>query len=370
MPAADLYSLMERAIRSQGISREVLMVEVIKTDLVGRATSIVGSHAIASLWEDPPSARSSPKAGRRQRARPAPTNTEYIPESAQIGGEGADAGANPLQLVLRQRLGERYMLLRNGMILVAVLWLITGPLLQASPFLSTYGFSLGFSLLIAVVVCSFPEDLSSLSGRKFVTTSIVIFACGATVGGVQNFFYRTTAIHVNAACKAIHGALVVAVSCNWHSFALAALFSKTGVSWSQYRRVLACDGASFLLATLALCVFGPPPVFPPGNMSLPGSILRGATTLGLGAITTQSNRRRLAALANRFGWNHVKLELRDLSTGESSPLQRDPCNTWSETTSTSHPLYDVDALRAAIVTDAPGAAAARPRGGYGHEHED
>jgi hypothetical protein len=73
--------------------------------------------------------------------------------------------------------------------------------------------------------------------------------------------------------------------------------------------VLLLDGFEFCRMAFALRRDGPPPIYPPRNGTFLFAIVRGLVTITIGAMLSHSNRHRLAALANHFGWNHVTLTL-------------------------------------------------------------
>ena len=69
---------------------------------------------------------------------------------------------------------------------------------------------------------------------------------------------------------------------------------------------------------------GPPPSYPPDNVTLPLAMLRAAMTFAIAVLLSPANRLRAAATANKFGWNHVTLSLHQLHRNSRRVRFADP----------------------------------------------
>ena len=151
--------------------------------------------------------------------------------------------------------------------------------------------SLGFSSIMTAAY--FPTDLAA--HRSFTLlpaglTSLVVWA------GVTVFFFVKTKSHVNLPCKLVHAAICLTTAAAWSSAFVLSLLGR--YTWSACRVQYTVDGAAFLVGVLALRALGPPPAYPPGNVSLVVALLRGAFSVTVALTFTPELRTRLAALAN------------------------------------------------------------------------
>ena len=330
LPAGEFYALIEEIVTSQRISRELLMSNVIAVDCDGRAIDLVGSHAISPLWTSSQMEAASTK--RRLHAILESPELGCTTESAsvsQLSSSRGSMGADVVPLtLLRKRLSERFVKLRLVVVLVAIAWVLCGPLSWVSTRRVPGLFPLMVVLGNVLVVCSFPTDLTSFSAHQFVTTALVLIATGATIGAYLNFFHRSTVLHVNQGCRMTHAALCCGITVNWWSMAVAALRSR--LSWRLYRIGLAADGLLFVTTQLALLALGPPPTYPPGNQTFNAAMLRSWTTLGTSMLLSPDCRGFLAGLANLAGWNHITFTLQEVGADAAIVDERD-----SDTSSTS-----------------------------------
>ena len=204
----------------------------------------------------------------------------------------------------------------------------------------------------ALVAACFPADADLAGPARMLTIgSAWIVALGATLGACTAFTVEAlgaTSLHVNTACRAVHGALGLVVLLNWLLFAIAATGTATAASggapdgagssasprlsslcvrlcdtfsWRRARLAYAVDGAAFLICNLSLHLLGPPPAYPPGRVTLAHALLRGFVTLSLAALLTPANRRRLAACADAAGLSHVTIDLAEFVHG----IHLEPC---------------------------------------------
>jgi hypothetical protein len=119
--------------------------------------------------------------------------------------------------------------------------------------------------------------------------------------------------------------------------------------------VLLLDGLEFFRMAFALRRDGPPPVYPPRNGTFLIAIVRGLVTITIGAMLSHSNRHRLAALANYFGWNHVTLTLNHV---QRAPRRVRFCGVEQDAAGGC----DVGAMGGAISTDHPTESSASASG--------
>ena len=80
---------------------------------------------------------------------------------------------------------------------------------------------------------------------------------------------------------------------------------------------------------------GPPPAYPPGNISYNVALFRAIVPLVWSAILTPDRRVRFAELADRAGWNHATLYLREIKIPKQDVKLEDrstAVSSWSEIT--------------------------------------
>jgi len=175
-----------------------------------------------------------------------------------------------------------------------------------------------FSASNVLVAAAFPadDDLTSELGVGFVSLPVFIAGTLRSVGPALDFHRSST--QINAACTQVHAAVCALLVVNWVYFTRKIATGK--LSWMVVRAVYAVEGMLFLLCTLAHRALGPPPLYAPGNVSFSYAILRALTPLGLSALFTGANRRRIAGV----GVVHTVLELGDLSDGEGDTSGNEP----------------------------------------------
>jgi hypothetical protein len=108
-----------------------------------------------------------------------------------------------------------------------------------------------------------------------------------------------TAMHVNKSCIIAHALLALTLCGSWGSGAL--LCACGHASWRVGRTVCAVDGLTIAACAFAMRALGPPPMYSDGNFE--STLLRAAATLVVPPLLTPAARLKIAAVANRIGWN-------------------------------------------------------------------
>jgi hypothetical protein len=235
---------------------------------------------------------------------------------------------------VRRQLARRYLRMRLLLVLAIGAWFVAAPTGYVPLFL------LGPILLFGtgIVAGFFPNDLHSPAGRQFVLPGAVLCAVCAALTDLAGFFASARGSHINDECRRVHAVHCLLVFALWTANALLCVLGRG--TWRVLRTVFVFEGLSFCCMALAMRCFGPPPVYPcprltqctpshciqctlltnrfvhcvccrypPRNGSFGGAVTRGLTTISVGLLLSTAARNRLAALANRFRWNHVSLTL-------------------------------------------------------------
>ena len=184
---------------------------------------------------------------------------------------------------------------------------------QWMPYLSGTSLLLGMSLLASI----FPHDLNSEVGRSFLLPVTITCTLCVFLTNLYSFAVTGAVIHVNTACAFAHAAHMVLLVGTWVTSArLCALGRGT---WGMVRITLVTDGSCYCVVAVALRALGPPLAYPPRNGSFTTAVTRGLIVVGIAALLSPANRDWLAALAHRFGWNHVILSLNQLRRTQRYP---------------------------------------------------
>ena len=320
--AQDWYELLSNVVRQSGMTREELMVELIDVDLEGSATQLASSAVLSKLWTD---ATDEPEVEKDVLQDVTEASCEewesedaMLPETAKrnkalaASDHGPDRAGLPAAPLFRAKLFRRSHRLRMACAAGAIIWFLA---FQFATIERLYGkdvaqvalftMSLGFSSIMTAAY--FPTDLAA--HRSFTLlpaglTSLVVWA-GVTV----SFFVKTKS-HVNLPCKLVHAAICLTTAAAWSSAFVLSLLGR--YTWSACRVQYTVDGAAFLVGVLALRALGPPPAYPPGNVSLVVALLRGAFSVTVALTFTPELRTRLAALANSTGMHDVTVQLGDI----------------------------------------------------------
>ena len=176
------------------------------------------------------------------------------------------------------------------------------------------------SAYLSTIICaaSFPTSPTSTAGARFIYVPVVVGACLRAIGVCLDLYH--TEAHVNVACTAVHGLTALVLICLWLNGAW--LGSNHQFTWANARWVHGGEGTALVLCVLGLRACGPPPSYPPGNMSFVAALARGGLAMFLGIVLiAPPNRIRIASAANRLGLNHVTIYLHELNEFHSSQPQ-------------------------------------------------
>ena len=250
--------------------------------------------------------------------------TLMVAESAQL--KAVAPTGHPLHGVLREKLSERCELLRLVFLGYIAIWVVSWLLSVPQPFATSplhpvtvlCGVLLIATLLAAA---SFPFDIVSPPGRRFAFPGMLCCSITACVGGCINFFHRSTSMHVNPTCKAVHALLCIFIALAWITATILAW--RAHLNWQRVRILYIFDGLCHLCATVLLYWLGPPPIYPPSDAPLGMSLLRGAVCLAMGLCLTPTLRQCIASVAISLGLHHIRVDLCELSQGKLA--NRQPC---------------------------------------------
>ena len=340
---AEFYEILSNLVRKAGVKREELVAELIDVDKEGSATQLASSNELGELWAGDGTADAG---GLRRRAvtslqavKEAPDETiewsddTLLPETlSDTRLPGIASSAAPLY---RRKLFLRSLRFRMACAVVSLVWFFAVEFICISrvygkDFAQVALFCTTSSFGTTVTVASFPRDLAS--HKRFTFLPCCVTAFSVCIAAYLQFFYRSQS-HVNFACTVVHAIVSVLAPAAWAS---AAVLSGRGwYTWRAARGVLFSDGATFLLGTIALRALGPPPAYPPGNISYNVALFRAIVPLVWSAILTPDRRVRFAELADRAGWNHATLYLREIKIPKQDVKLEDrstAVSSWSEIT--------------------------------------
>jgi hypothetical protein len=326
IPQEDFYELILQIIQQRGVSREDFVAALCEVDQDRCATGVANSPELLNLWPVGESVRTASSVESVQPAlqaeaqgwgRPSmSTDDSLVPEFAHDLQESLAAQVGlvkPAVSILRQKLSARSLRFRMACAAVSVMWFLACEFIAVT---RLYGKESAQVVLHAstvvfgtsVAAASFPLDLASQ--KRFTLMPSCITALSVLAATTLEFFHRSEA-HVNGFCKLVHAALCVMVVAAWSS---AAVLSYQGAyTWNLARAVNCVEGGAFLLANTGLRYLGPPPSYPPGNVSFGIGVLRGIVPLTWSAMLTPAFRRRIAEFAtSHLGWNHVIISLNEV----------------------------------------------------------
>ena len=238
---------------------------------------------------------------------------ESVAESARIDELSSSGLAAPVQQLVRQRLAQRYMRVRVLLCVLVGLWFVLADLLGlwhwnifGPTFMRQLIFASILSLGASLIAGSFPSKINSPEGLRFILPATVVCAVCAVTSSFASMLSPMRA-HVNGPCRLCHSMLCVSIVANWGTNALMCISGRT--TWRVLRTVLCIDGLIFCTTALLMLYLGPSPVYQPRDCTFLEAQRRGSITILLSALLNSKNRHRLAAVANRVGLNHVKLDL-------------------------------------------------------------
>ena len=251
---------------------------------------------------------------------------ETAGEIAYLRGPGVAPAL--LKNIVHQRLAQRYKWGQLILFVIAVGWVLLF-LLRHHPVVSGTEANIVFGSVLfigsMINACYFPSQKTSAAATRFATPVAAALGVGAVVTCARAALIDTD-IHVNFGCLTVHWVFNFVNAWLWSAGAVMVI--RGHGTWRVGRMVLALDGATVIIATLAMRLMGPPPRYPVGTFL---DALARASITPLVAFTFSPPRRlQLAALANRHGWNHVTVSLDHVTTSPTSPRRHsnDPSQHW------------------------------------------
>ena len=145
--------------------------------------------------------------------------------------------------------------------------------------------------------------------------------------------WRALPPHGALASAVVHAATLVYF--NVAAVGFCVLVTRGLISWARFLKMVAADGAVYLLAVLVLRSLGPLPpqmCYPPGSLSLPIATLRALVLAGVLPLAfTESNR---LEIAKRTGLTHVRIRLENVhvlgTAARDGAGSTDDCNSTSD----------------------------------------
>lgn len=332
--AQDWYELLSAVVRDSAITREELMVELIDVDLEGSATQLASSAVLSKLWDhttetpEPPTLHPVTEASGEERESDNAHSTGMLPELATRSEPHTVSAreprlASPAAPIYHATLFRRTLRLRMACTACTIIWIVSiqfhalerffgKDVEQVAPFCLTILFSQ------VATAAYFPTNLADHS--NFTNIPAGITALMVWVGVTVAFFFKSES-QVNLACKGVHGVLCLATGLAWSAAFVLSLRGE--YTWRSSRLIFLFDGVAFGVGTLALRALGPPPSYPPGNVSLEVAFLRAFVSVALSCALMPAVRQRLAALAKHAGLWDVTVNLGDLKDATARDEEQD-----------------------------------------------
>ena len=253
---------------------------------------------------------------RRHHPRRARMSTVLCFESAQLAKVQI---APHLKPTVERRAARKYMHSRTALSVIAVAAPLLHSLFGEWRFIFSFGtlpgyfrlYAYFFSLYIPtlLIAAAFPSDVTTEAGAKFAFVPVVVCSCLRCVGVCLDLYHTGT--HVNVACAFVHRCTAVLLLFVWGTAAVQGIRHR--MSWGCARCIHGSEGTILLTCTIALRICGPPPVYPPGDMPFPASLARGGLAVALASVILHpAMRKKIAAIANRLGFNHLTIHLGEL----------------------------------------------------------
>ena len=236
-----------------------------------------------------------------------PHENGHVAETAMI-----DDNNSPYKRMMRRQLAGRHLMVRLLLVMMAVAWFYLNHLFLNYQWHLLSIIMIGSMLSISAffVAASFPTDLNSPAGRTLLLPASLACALAAATAAYLSMTRDGVMSPLNDACRIVYRIFFLAVVLNWWGAAL--LCVRHQFTWAVARAIVLIDSFTFFFVTLAMRQLGPPPSYPPDNVSFQLAMLRGAVTLFIAISLSPANRLRAAAAANQLGWNHVTLSLHQL----------------------------------------------------------
>lgn len=294
-PAQVLASV----VRDGGVTIEDLMIELIRHDVDGVATQLASSSGFAKLW-------TATDAAALQAVYEVPddagewSDDTLLPENASDAPLLAGFDSRTTALA-RRKLFLRTLRIRMACIAFVTIWFASAERLCVTRE-AVYIFSSGATCML------WPTELAS--HRRFTLPLSAVTSLCVWIGVLISYFYSSTS-HVNTACTVVHALVCLVTASAW---SLGAVLSyRYAYTWAAGRAIMIVDGAAFFTSALALRLLGPPPAYPPGNVSFHLALIRAAIIMTWGTLLSPPNRLRIAKLGQAIGFHHVTLHLGEMT---------------------------------------------------------
>lgn len=310
LSCAEILDLTREAVRRKQLTREDVVKAILEMDIHGSMTQLATSVELAEALFDNDGVA-------------AMRGTEAVAESAPFDDLSAAGLGNVrpvLERAVRLRLAHRFMAVRLLLVVIVASWFLYAELISARlsrleqapfPWYQIVPFAICLGLGSIIVAASFPTDLNSLEGRRFIMPATVPCSICAFIASCMSFFGKHAHLsQVNVACRRVHAAICCSIVIGWT--ACAYLGVRGNLTWRALRGVLLVDSTTFLAGNVLLYCFGPPLAYQPRNVTPMAAACRASIPAALALLLSPANRLRISALFNNFGWNHVVLSLRTL----------------------------------------------------------
>ena len=244
----------------------------------------------------------------------------HVADSAKMS-ECAASAESPLQRAMRRELALRFLRARLLLFLLPVFWFASSSTLRIWDGGGVARVSFQGVIVLAtvfVLAASFPTDINTPAGRSLVLPPLVAvsafggLACWRSIPGTSD----PLVAYASGTTNLIFTLLMMGATAN--CIVNAALCARGQYTWTTIRVFFAVDSVLFAFAVPLMRLHGPPafptsmPIYPPLQGSFVLSMARSGITLTAALALSAANRARIAAVAQKCGWNHVTLSLEHL----------------------------------------------------------